>query len=44
MRKWKEETEDTLFDILNDNLLHVKDRTWLRNRDGKTCCLLILEY
>lgn len=45
MRKWKEETEDTLFDILNDNLLHVKDRIWLRShQDGKTRCLLILEY
>lgn len=44
MRKRKGETEDTLFDILDDELLHVKDRSWLRNRDGKTYCLLILGY
>lgn len=33
-----------LFEILDDELLHVKDRSWLRNRDGKTYCLLILGY
>lgn len=44
LRKRKREGEDTLFDILDDNLLHVKYRSWLRNRDGKTYCLLILEY
>lgn len=44
MRKWKKEREETLFDILDDNLLYVKNRTWLKNRDKKTRCLLILEY
>lgn len=44
LRECKRQSEETLFDILDDNLLHVKDRSWLRNRDGKTCCLLILEY
>lgn len=43
-RKRKEEMEDTLFDILDDNLLYVKNRSWLRHQDGKTRCLLILEY
>ncbi|MCZ2660832.1 hypothetical protein O1363_21410 [Bacteroides fragilis] len=45
LRECKRQREETLFDILNDNLLHVKDRTWLRShQDGKTRCLLILEY
>ena len=44
LRECKRQREETLFDILDDNLLHVKDRSWLRNRDGKTYCLLILEY
>lgn len=44
VRKQKGEMEETLFDILDDNLLHVKDRSWLRHQDGKTYCLLILEY
>ena len=44
LRECKRQREETLFDILDDNLLHVKDRSWLRNQDGKTYCLLILEY
>lgn len=44
VRKCKGQMEDTLFDILDDNLLHVKDRTWLKHPDGKTYCLLILVY
>ena len=44
VRKRKREMEETLFDILDDNLLYVKNRSWLRHQDGKTYCLLILEY
>lgn len=44
VRKCRGQVEDTLFDILDDNLLHVEDRTWLRDPNGKTYCLLILGY
>lgn len=46
VRKCRGQMEDTtLFDLLDDNLLYVKNRSWLRNhQDGKTRCLLILEY
>lgn len=44
LRECKREREETLFDILNDNLLYVNNRSWLKHPDGKTYCLLILEY
>lgn len=45
VRKCRGQMEDTtLFDLLDDNLLYVKNRSWLRHPDGKTYCLLILEF
>lgn len=42
--KKMERKGNNLYELMEDSLLHVKDRSWLKNRDGKTRCLLILEY